>query len=104
MFFGHLYTSLMNKVLLITGASRGIGAATALEAAKRGYSVCINYRQSAEAAEKILNQINLQGGKAIAVRADVSQEPEVVELFKTVDKTLNPLTALVNNADYTEKQ
>jgi NAD(P)-dependent dehydrogenase (short-subunit alcohol dehydrogenase family) len=94
----------MNKVILITGASRGIGAATALEAAKRGYAVCINYRQSAEAAEKVLNQINSQGGKAIAVQADVSQETEVLELFKTVDKTLGPLTALVNNAGYTEKQ
>ncbi len=94
----------MQKILLITGASRGIGAATAILAAKRGYAVCINYRQNAEAAEKVLNQINSQGGKAITVQADISQEPEVLELFKTVDKTLGPLTALVNNAAYTEKQ
>lgn len=94
----------MNKVLLITGASRGIGAATALEAAKRGYAVCINYRQNGEAAEKILHQINSQGGKAIAVPADVSQESDVLDLFKMVDKSLGLLTALVNNAGYTEKQ
>jgi len=94
----------MNKVILITGASRGIGAATALEAAKRGYAVCVNYRQNAEAAEKILNQINSQAGKAISVQADVSQESHVLRLFETVDKTLGPLTALVNNAGYTEKQ
>lgn len=94
----------MPKVLLITGASRGIGAATALEAAKRGYVVCINYRQNARAAEEILNQINSEGGKAISVQADVSQEPDVLRLFETVDKTLGSLTALVNNAGYTEKQ
>ena len=94
----------MNKVILITGASRGIGAASALEAAKRGYAVCINYRQNAQAAETILNQINSQGGKAIMVQADISHEPEVLRLFETTDKTLGPLTALVNNAGYTEKQ
>jgi NAD(P)-dependent dehydrogenase (short-subunit alcohol dehydrogenase family) len=98
------YTVPMQKILLITGASRGIGAATAILAAARGYAVCINYRQNAEAAEKVLQQINSQGGKAIAVQADISQEPEVLELFKTVDKGLGPLTALVNNAAYTEKQ
>jgi NAD(P)-dependent dehydrogenase (short-subunit alcohol dehydrogenase family) len=99
-----LYTAAMNKIILITGANRGIGAATALEAAKRGYAICINYRQNAEAAEKILHQINSQGGKAVAVRADVGKDSEVLELFKVVDKTLGPLTALVNNAGYTERQ
>ncbi len=94
----------MKQVLLITGASRGIGAATALEAAKRGYAVCINYRQNTEAAEKILNQINSEGGKAISVQADISQQLDVLRLFETVDKTLGTLTALVNNAGYTEPQ
>jgi len=99
-----LYTVTMDQVILITGASRGIGAATALEAAKRGYAVCVNYRQNAGAAEKILNQIRAQDRKGISVQADVSQEPDVLRLFEAVDKTLGPLTALVNNAGYTEKQ
>ena len=94
----------MNKVLLVTGASRGIGAATAILAAKRGYAVCINFRQNAGAAEKVVGEIEFAGGKAIAVSANVSEESEVLRLFETVDKTLGLLTALVNNVGYTEKQ
>jgi NAD(P)-dependent dehydrogenase (short-subunit alcohol dehydrogenase family) len=93
-----------NKVLLITGAGRGIGAATALEAAKRGYAVCVNYRQNAKAAEQVVQQIISEGGQATAVQADVSDEHEVVRLFETVDKILGTLTGLVNNAGYTEPQ
>jgi NAD(P)-dependent dehydrogenase (short-subunit alcohol dehydrogenase family) len=94
----------MQKIILITGASRGIGAATALQAAQRGYAVCVNYRQNADAAEKVIEQIKSAGGRAIAVAADVSQESQVVKLFEAVDKAFGPLTALVNNAGYTEKQ
>lgn len=93
----------MNKVLLITGASRGIGAATAILAAKRGYFVCLNYRQNIQAAESVVTQIQSAGGKATAIQADISHESEVVRLFETVDKS-GQLTALVNNAGYTEKQ
>lgn len=93
----------MNKVLLITGASRGIGAATAILAAKRGYAVCLNYRQNTQAAESVITQIQSAGGQATAIQADVSQESEVIRLFETADKS-GPLTALVNNAGYTEKQ
>jgi len=94
----------MSKVILITGASRGIGAATAIQAATRGYAVCVNYRQNTKAAEKVVEQIKSGGGRAIAVAADVSQESEVVRLFEAVDKAFGSLTALVNNAGYTEKQ
>jgi NAD(P)-dependent dehydrogenase (short-subunit alcohol dehydrogenase family) len=94
----------MHKVVLITGGSRGIGAATAILAAKRGYAVCINYRQNAQAAEKVVREINFLGERAIAVQADISQEPEILKLFEALDKTFGPLTALVNNAGYTEKQ
>jgi NAD(P)-dependent dehydrogenase (short-subunit alcohol dehydrogenase family) len=94
----------MHKVVLITGASRGIGAATARLAAGRGYAVCINYHQNAQAAEELVREIKSAGGNAIAVPADISQESEVVRLFKMLDQALGPLTALVNNAGYTEKQ
>lgn len=93
----------MQKILLITGASRGIGAATAILAAKRGYTVHLNYRQNTLAANAVITQIQSSGGKATAIQADVSQESEVIRLFETVDK-FGPLTALVNNAGYTEKQ
>jgi len=88
----------MNKVIVITGSSRGIGAATALQAAKQGYDVCINYRSDKASAEKIMSTIISMGRKAIAIQADVSQEVEVVRLFEAVDQTFGTLTALVNNA------
>ena len=92
------------KTILITGASRGIGAATALLAAKRGYSVCINYRENAAAADSLVQEIKSKGGKAVAIQADVAREPEVLSLFKKVDKALGPLNALVNNAGIVEQQ
>jgi len=94
----------MKKVLLITGGATGIGAATARLAAERGYAVCVNYRQSAMAAESLVSEIVSGGGKAIAVQADVGLEEDVVRLFKRVEDELEPLTALVNNAGILEKQ
>ncbi len=88
----------MSGVLLVTGASRGIGAATALAGAARGYAVCVNYRSSAERAEALVERVRGGGGRAIAVAADMALEGEVVELFASVDRELGSLTALVNNA------
>lgn len=94
----------MNKVLVITGGSRGIGAATALLAADRGYTVCINYQKNQTAADAIVGEIKEKGGNAIAVAADVSLESDVKNLFKVIDEQLGPISALVNNAGILEKQ
>jgi NAD(P)-dependent dehydrogenase (short-subunit alcohol dehydrogenase family) len=85
-------------VILITGASRGIGAATASLAAARGYAVCVNYRANAEAANRVVSAIQAAGGNAQVVQADVSVESDVVRMFQTCDRLVGPLTALVNNA------
>jgi NAD(P)-dependent dehydrogenase (short-subunit alcohol dehydrogenase family) len=94
----------MNKIMIVTGGSRGIGAATALLAAQRGYAVCVNYLHNRKAAEDIVRNIEKLGGHAIAVAADVASEPDVVRLFETVDKELGRVTALVNNAGILEQQ
>lgn len=94
----------MSKVIIITGGSRGIGAATAKLAATRGYDVCINYHKNRTAAEGVVGEIEASGGKAIAIAADVSLESDVNNLFKIVDKKLGPISALVNNAGILEKQ
>jgi NAD(P)-dependent dehydrogenase (short-subunit alcohol dehydrogenase family) len=94
----------MNKIVVITGASRGIGAATALLAAERGYAVCVNYLRNQAAADAVVRAIERAGGKAIALAADVSVEAEVVRLFETADEKLGPLTALVNNAGILDRQ
>ena len=94
----------MKKVIVITGASRGIGAATAYLAAERGYAVCVNYLHNKEAAKKVVDKIEQRGGKAIAVAADVASETDVIALFNTVDKQLGTVTALVNNAGILEQQ
>ena len=86
------------KVLLITGGSRGIGAATALLAAERGYTVAISYRRDAAAAEAVLGGIRRTGGEALALEADVSREADVMRLFEDIDRSLGPLAGLVNNA------
>lgn len=91
-------------VLIVTGGSRGIGAATALLAAEHGYAVCINYLHNRDAAEAVADTIRQRGGRAITVAADVALEPDVVRLFKTVDEALGPLTALVNNAGVLDKK
>lgn len=88
----------MEKVIVITGASRGIGAATALMAAQQGYRICINYLTDDQAAESLLGQLRSLGAEAISVRADASVEDEVIQLFHRVDQELGPVTALVNNA------
>lgn len=88
----------MNKVALITGGSRGIGAATALLAASQGWSVAINYVRHAHAAETLAHKIRDAGGKAITIQADVSVEADVITMFDTLDHELGRLTALVNNA------
>lgn len=94
----------MTDVILITGAGRGIGAATARLAARSGYSVCVNYRSDKSAAEQVVSAIESAGGSAIAVQADVSTESEVEKLFRTCDAALGRLTALVNNAGILETQ
>lgn len=94
----------MNKVIVITGGSRGIGAATARLAAAREYSVCVNYLENRKAANAVVDEINSNGGQAISVAADISSETDVIRLFKTVDAKLGTVTALVNNAGILETQ
>jgi len=94
----------VSGVLLVTGGSRGIGAATARLAAERGYRVCVNYRQNRSAADEVVAAITAGGGAAIAVGADVASEPEVVRLFETVTAELGPIRVLINNAGILERQ
>ncbi len=86
-----------NKVAIVTGASRGIGAATAKLFSSHGYSVCINYKNNRQAAEKLQAAIEQEGGRCITVQADVATSDGVVKLFKKVDEALGVLTVLVNN-------
>lgn len=94
----------MKEVILITGSSRGIGAATALLAARQGYAVCINYVRDAQAAETLCTQIRAEGFEAIAVQADVGDEADVERLFLEVDARLGTITALVNNVGVLEQK
>jgi NAD(P)-dependent dehydrogenase (short-subunit alcohol dehydrogenase family) len=91
-------------VLIITGASRGIGAATAHQAAARGFKVAVNYLSHHQAAEAVVQAIQQKGGTAVAIQADVSNESEVVRLFDDATQQLGPVTALVNNAGTLERQ
>jgi len=93
----------MSGVVLVTGASRGIGAATARLAAQRRYVVCVNYLRGSEEAHALVDEIAAHGGRATAVQADVSSESDVVALFESVDR-IGRLTALVNNAGILEHQ
>ncbi len=86
------------KVVLVTGGSRGIGAATARLAARRGWAVAVNYARDAAAAGRVVDTIRAEGGEAVAIQADVADEPQVVALFEAVDTQWGRLSALVNNA------
>ncbi len=94
----------MKKVILVTGGSRGIGAAIAVRAAEAGYAVCISYLNNQSAAYALVKSIDDQGGTAIAVRSDVAVDADVVRLFEQIDASLGPITALVNNAGILEQQ
>jgi len=87
-----------DNIVLITGASRGIGAATARLFAKNNYKICINYRKDLDSASYLANEIIQSGGQCITVQADVSVEGDVLRLFETVDTELGTLSVLVNNA------
>jgi NAD(P)-dependent dehydrogenase (short-subunit alcohol dehydrogenase family) len=88
----------MNKVLLVTGGSRGIGAATALLAAQNGWSVAVNYTANSLAADEVVRQIRASGGQAMAVQADVADEAQVLRMFEHIDAKFGRLSGLVNNA------
>lgn len=88
----------MNKVLLVTGGSRGIGRATALIAARDGWAVGVNYASNAGPANEVVAEIEAMGGRAVAIQADVANEADVIGMFDAVTKALGPVTALVANA------
>ena len=94
----------MNQVLLMTGGSRGIGAAAAVLAARRGFAVAVNYANQSPAADEVVRRIRAEGGTAIAMQADVGDEAQVMAMFATVDAQLGRLTALVNNAGVVDLQ
>lgn len=94
----------MKPVVIVTGASRGIGAATARLAAARGYAVCVNYRADEAGARAVVEEITAAGGTAEAMAADVGVEEDVAELFAQVDRRLGRVSALVNNAARLEAQ
>lgn len=94
----------MTPAIIITGASRGIGAATAIMAADQGYGVCVNYRVNKDAAHRVVERIIENGGTAVPVAADVSQQDEVAALFDAAEAALGPTRALVNNAGILELQ
>ncbi|QNA89999.1 SDR family oxidoreductase [Massilia sp. Dwa41.01b] len=91
----------MSKVLIVTGASRGIGAAIALRAAREGYAVAVNYRHDERAAASVVDRIRAGGGRALAVAADVGAAGEVDAMFRRVHEEMGPVSALVNNAGVT---
>ena len=95
---------LEGKVAIVTGASRGIGAATARLAAQRGYRVCVNFRDNERAAQQVVDSIRATGGEAVSVQADVGVEADVLRLFDACEVSFGALRALVNNAGILEAQ
>jgi NAD(P)-dependent dehydrogenase (short-subunit alcohol dehydrogenase family) len=93
----------VDEVLLVTGGSRGIGAATALLAARKGYAVAVNYARDAQAADRVVRAISEAGGRALAIQADVADEEQVLRMFAQVDAKLGRLGALVNNAGVVDR-
>ncbi len=94
---------MMDKVLLVTGGGRGIGAATCKAAAKASYAVAVNYVGDKQAAEALVSEIRAAGAKAIAVQGDVSKLADVIRMFDETEEAFGPITALVNNAGITGK-
>ena len=92
------------RTVIVTGGSRGIGAATSRLAAAQGYAVCVNYRADADAAKRVVADIEANRGMAVAVQADVAREEDVVRLFDEADVAFGPLTAVVTNAGILEPQ
>src|SRR5579862_366545 len=93
----------MPGALLITGGSRGIGAATALLAGGRGFDICVNYRENKAAADRVVREVGDKGARAVAIQGDVSNEADVAAIFEACDG-LGPLKGLVNNAGILEHQ
>jgi NAD(P)-dependent dehydrogenase (short-subunit alcohol dehydrogenase family) len=94
----------MSEVLMVTGASRGIGAALARAGGERGFAVCVNYLTNPAKAEEVVADIRKAGAKAIPVHADMTREDDIVRMFETVDRELGAVTALVNNAGITSRR
>jgi NAD(P)-dependent dehydrogenase (short-subunit alcohol dehydrogenase family) len=93
----------VDQVLLVTGGSRGIGAATAVLAARKGYAVAVNYTRNEDAAQEVVRAIVAGGGQAVALQGDVAEEAQVMALFEQVDRKLGRLSALVNNAGIVDR-
>lgn len=92
------------KIMLITGASRGIGAATALLAAAQGYTLALHYHTNKEAAEHIASQARAMGARAECLKADIASEEQIIKMFVDIDRTIGPVSVLVNNAGILERQ
>src|SRR6266702_515803 len=87
--------------LLVTGGSRGIGAAICRLGARQGYAIAVNYHSHEHAAQALVSEIKQSGGRATAIQADIGREGDILHLFKNAEEQLGPLSALVNNAAIT---